>query len=101
MIIKKLNQDETLNEETLLCNNTTLQLSYSTALVRFVNHVSSSTSKMGDTLYLAASKQDIPDWVINLRHDIAHSSSLPCSDLLESALQLAYQWLLVITIFFL
>lgn len=72
-----------------------LQLLFSTALIRFVNHLFASTSHEGDTLYVAAHKQDIPDWVINLRHASSHSASLPPLPLLESALDIAKKWLLV------
>ena len=72
-----------------------LRLSYSAALIRFVNHVSSVSSYKGDTLYLAAKTQNIPDWVINLRHDASHNQILPQLDCLHIAVKLCFKWLIV------
>jgi len=86
---------QNISEDPLLSSETSLQLAYSTALVRFVNNLTSAATKFKDSMYLTAHKQNIPDWVINLRHDVAHSASLPPLPLLHQAIHLARQWLIV------
>ncbi|KAI5706075.1 hypothetical protein M8J75_004603 [Diaphorina citri] len=45
------------------------------------------------TLYYKAQGMDIPSWIVNLRHDAAHSSVLPPLHLLKSAAEFIFTWL--------
>ena len=73
-----------------------LQLSYSTALIRFVNHVSNLVAHKHDkTLYSSAKLQNIPDWIVNIRHEAAHLQNLPSLDALHAAIKISFQWLIV------
>lgn len=74
-----------------------LRLMYSTAVMRFLNlmvdvkndeDVSSSGS-----MYMRAGKLSIPEWIVNLRHDAAHGTSLPDLFLLRAAAKFIAEWL--------
>lgn len=47
------------------------------------------------TLYMKAAKLNIPEWIINLRHDAAHGISLPDLNLLRTATMFISKWLQV------
>ncbi|GBP31604.1 Protein LAS1 [Eumeta japonica] len=70
-----------------------LQLAYSSAIIRLVNHVLDSKAAKGATLYQAAKEVGLPDWIIDLRHDAAHSDSLASLELLRDATSLCLKWL--------
>lgn len=72
-----------------------LRLAYSSALMRFVNHMLDADTAKGLTLYQAAKNSGIPDWIIELRHDTAHSDRLPPLDLLREATLTSLEWLQV------
>ncbi|KAK6628341.1 hypothetical protein RUM43_002153 [Polyplax serrata] len=71
-----------------------LRMACSMALIRFVNHVSSVANTKGESLYLSAKTQNIPDWIINMRHEAAHSQDLPTLEAFHSALKISLKWLL-------
>lgn len=70
-----------------------LRLAYSSAIMRFVNHMLDSESAKGSSLYKAAKKLGVPDWIIDLRHNTAHNNSLPTLQLLREAADIALEWL--------
>lgn len=70
-----------------------LRLQYSTSVMRFLNQIAVLTKSSSDTLYQAARKMYIPDWLVGLRHDIAHGATLPPLVLLRKAAQFALTWL--------
>lgn len=74
-------------------NEQVLRLAYSSAIMRFVNHMLDTETARGSSLYQAAKNLDVPDWIIDLRHDTAHSNSLPSLELLREATTIGLQWL--------
>ncbi|XP_075979896.1 uncharacterized protein LOC142979030 [Anticarsia gemmatalis] len=70
-----------------------LRLAYSSAIMRFVNHMLDTETVKGTSLYQAAKKLGVPDWIVDLRHDTAHSNNLPCITLLREACSISLQWL--------
>ncbi|XP_047532852.1 uncharacterized protein LOC125067959 [Vanessa atalanta] len=82
-----------LNKNNEICTDHLLRLAYSSALMRFVNHMLDKETSKGLTLYQAAKNSGIPDWIIELRHDTAHSERLPPLDLLREATLTSIQWL--------
>lgn len=45
------------------------------------------------SLYTMANRHNIPDWIINLRHETAHGNMLPSLCLLRSAALIILKWL--------
>lgn len=74
-------------------NEQVLRLAYSSAIMRFVNHMLDTETAKGSSLYQAAKNLDVPDWIIDLRHDTAHSNKLPSLELLREAATIGLQWL--------
>lgn len=74
-------------------NEHVLRFTYSSAIMRFVNHMLDDELSKGATLYKAAKQLGVPDWIIDLRHDIAHNNTLPSLELLREASKIALQWL--------
>ncbi|KAJ0175181.1 hypothetical protein K1T71_009322 [Dendrolimus kikuchii] len=70
-----------------------LRLAYSSAVMRFVNHMLDTETTKGSSLYQAAKNLGVPDWIIDLRHDTAHSSHLPSLQLLRDATLIGLDWL--------
>ncbi|CAG9790873.1 unnamed protein product [Diatraea saccharalis] len=83
-------QDET---ESNIANDQLLRLAYSSAVMRFVNHMLDTETAKGSSLYQAARNLGVPDWIIDLRHDTAHSNNLPSIELLREATQIGLDWL--------
>lgn len=74
-------------------NDQLLRLAYSSAIMRFVNHMLDSEAAKGTSLYQAARRLGVPDWVVDLRHDTAHSNTLPPIALLREACTISLHWL--------
>ncbi|KAF9812666.1 hypothetical protein SFRURICE_018096 [Spodoptera frugiperda] len=72
-----------------------LRLAYSSAIMRFVNHMLDTVTVKGSSLYQAARTLGVPDWVVDLRHDTAHSNTLPPLKLLRDGCLVSLQWLLL------
>lgn len=70
-----------------------LRLAYSAAIMRFVNHMLDAETSKGTSLYHAAKSLGVPDWIIDLRHDTAHSNNLPSLELLREASVIGLHWL--------
>ncbi|XP_072938369.1 uncharacterized protein [Epargyreus clarus] len=88
----------TINDATLLetcdaANDQMLRLAYSTAIMRFVNHMFDGETAKGTSLYQAAINLHVPSWVVDLRHDTAHSNTLPTLQLLRDASVFSCNWL--------
>lgn len=82
-----------LNSNDDVANDQILRLAYSSAVMRFVNHMLDSETVKGASLYQAARNLGVPDWVIDLRHDTAHSNNLPSLTLLRNACEISLEWL--------
>lgn len=59
---------------------------------RFLNLCAANSDRQG-TFYSSAKKNNIPDWIIDLRHDFAHAHDLPPLPLLTLSLNFALNWL--------
>ncbi|XP_013183877.1 uncharacterized protein LOC106129757 [Amyelois transitella] len=70
-----------------------LRLAYSSAIMRFVNHMLDTETAKGSSLYHAAKNLGVPDWIIDMRHNTAHSNNLPSLDLLREASVIGLKWL--------
>lgn len=72
-----------------------LRLVYSTAVMRFLNLMLGV--KKGDdaegNMFFKAAQRNIPEWIVNLRHDAAHGVSLPDLSLLRTAALFIFKWL--------
>ncbi|XP_068622765.1 uncharacterized protein [Battus philenor] len=84
--VQDIKNDDTVNDQII-------RLAYSTALMRFVNHMLDSQTAKGNSLYAAAKNLGVPDWIIDLRHDTAHGNSLPSIELLREATSISLHWL--------
>ncbi|RVE54298.1 hypothetical protein evm_001125 [Chilo suppressalis] len=89
-LLEVLIQDE---NATNIANDQLLRLAYSSAVMRFVNHMLDTETAKGTSLYKAAKNMEVPDWIIDLRHDTAHSNNLPSIELLREASQIGLEWL--------
>lgn len=65
---------------------------FSTSVVRFLNLCAAYSDKQG-TFYKTALQNELPKWLINLRHDIAHSHKVPSLSMLEMGLRFCLDWL--------
>lgn len=75
-----------------------LRLMYSTAVMRFLNLmlVETYVDKENDdvmNMYFKAEKLNIPAWIVSLRHDAAHGTSLPDIAILRSAATFIKSWI--------
>ncbi|KAJ4443672.1 hypothetical protein ANN_05347 [Periplaneta americana] len=70
-----------------------LQLMYSMAVLRFLNHLAGLVKTKNESLYQMAAKMHIPDWVVNIRHDTSHDHNLPSISLLREATHFCLQWI--------
>ncbi|CAH0588001.1 unnamed protein product [Chrysodeixis includens] len=77
----------------IAANDHMLRMAYSTAIMRFVNHMLDCETEKGTSLYKAAKLLGVPDWIVDLRHETAHSSTLPSLKLLRDACSIALNWL--------
>lgn len=84
-------QDE--NKCNQKCSDYIMRLAYSSSLMRFVNHMVDSETSKGLNLFRAAKNIGIPDWIIELRHDTAHSERLPAIEHLREACLISLEWL--------
>lgn len=74
-------------------NEQLLRLAYSSAIMRFVNHMLDTETARGSSLYQAAKNLGVPDWIIDMRHDTAHSNNLPSIEILRDACSISLDWL--------
>lgn len=89
-LLEVLLQDEKSDDT---ANDQLLRLAYSSAIMRFVNHMLDTETARGTSLYQAARNLGVPDWIIDLRHDTAHSNNLPSIELLREASAIGLEWL--------
>lgn len=93
-LLEVLIQDENNNSSLpTMRSDHLLRLAYSSAIMRFVNHMLDTETAKGSSLYQAARSLGVPDWIIDLRHDTAHSNNLPSIELLREASHIGLDWL--------
>ncbi|KAJ8948976.1 hypothetical protein NQ318_023000 [Aromia moschata] len=64
---------------------------HSLSLMRFLNICAANSEKQG-TFHKTAVKNQLPKWLISIRHDIAHSHKLPSKAVLELSLHNCLEW---------
>ncbi|XP_074042805.1 uncharacterized protein [Leptinotarsa decemlineata] len=84
--------------EALLCDElnlskTQLINTYTVSLLRFCNICAGNNEKQG-TFNRTVSKRGLPEWIIDIRHDIAHGHKLPSKCMLKLALEESLDWLM-------
>ncbi|KAK9294585.1 hypothetical protein QLX08_010845 [Tetragonisca angustula] len=70
-----------------------LCLMYSTTIMRLLNHISNVGHTKQTSLFQIAKQLNIPEWIVNLRHDTAHGHELPSIGVLRIAINLLLVWL--------
>ncbi|KAF5281003.1 hypothetical protein FQA39_LY05208 [Lamprigera yunnana] len=78
--------------DTTVVDEENVRLLYGLGIMRFLN-MCCSQGEQG-TLSSQAKMYNIPEWIINLRHDVAHDAAVPSMDLLKTAIELCFDWLL-------
>ncbi|KAK7107055.1 ribosomal biogenesis protein LAS1L-like [Littorina saxatilis] len=79
----------------LLHKDFSLRTMLSMTLIRFVNHVTEKgqNKAFAQPVHKIAEDFGIPEWMVRLRHDATHGSSLPCLDVLTTGVQWALSYL--------
>ncbi|XP_076257070.1 uncharacterized protein LOC143194281 [Rhynchophorus ferrugineus] len=80
-----------LTEEGNLTQEQLAQL-YAVGLMRFLNLSAANSDKQGSFMKTSA-KHEVPKWLINLRHDIAHGHQIPSIYNLKMGLDFGFKWL--------
>lgn len=70
-----------------------LCMMYSLSLMRFLNHISHVGQMKQTSLFQIAKQLNIPEWIVNLRHDAAHGHELPSIGVLRIAVNILLTWL--------
>ncbi|CAD1472821.1 unnamed protein product, partial [Heterotrigona itama] len=70
-----------------------LRLMYSTTIMRLLNHISNIGHTRQTSLFQIAKQLNIPEWIVNLRHDTAHGYELPSIGVLRIAINILLVWL--------
>ena len=70
-----------------------LCLMYSTTIMRFLNHISNIGHTKQTSLFQIAKQLNIPEWIVDLRHDTAHGYELPSIGVLRIAINILLTWL--------
>ncbi|XP_066260050.1 uncharacterized protein [Euwallacea similis] len=83
---------EALLHDTDLLSSEQLANHYAIALMRFLNLSAANSEKQGSFAKTSA-KNELPKWLINLRHDVAHGHQIPCLFNLKMGLDFGFNWL--------
>lgn len=70
-----------------------LCLMYSTTIMRILNHISNIGHTKQTSLFQIAKQLNIPEWIVNLRHDTAHGYEVPSIGVLRIAVNILLAWL--------
>ncbi|XP_076277925.1 uncharacterized protein LOC143207909 [Lasioglossum baleicum] len=81
------------NGELAISYENDLCLMYSTTIMRFLNHISNIGHTKQTSLFQIAKQLNIPEWIVNLRHDTAHGHELPSIGVLRIAINILLTWL--------
>ncbi|XP_022915770.1 uncharacterized protein [Onthophagus taurus] len=64
----------------------------SSAILRFLN-VCLCNSKSQQTFFHVAKTKNLPDWIVEIRHNFAHSQTLSSPEMLMRALKFLFNWI--------
>ncbi|SCU96197.1 LAFA_0G04874g1_1 [Lachancea sp. 'fantastica'] len=86
-----------LLDEQVVTGETVLQLSYTMAMIRFVNGLLDpmQQSQFAIPLHVLAERMGLPSWFVELRHCGTHEREMPSLDMLRVAVDQALEWLWV------
>lgn len=70
-----------------------LRMLYSTVIMKFLNHISNIAHDKQTSLFVIAKQLNIPDWIVDLRHNIAHGHELPSMDVMRVVTNMLLTWL--------
>ena len=70
-----------------------LSMMYSLCIMRFLNHITNIGHTKHTSLFQIAKQINIPEWIVNLRHDAAHGYELPSVGVLRIAANILLTWL--------
>lgn len=70
-----------------------LCMMYSLSIMRFLNHIANIGHTKQTSLFQIAKQLNIPEWIVNLRHDAAHGHELPSISVLRIAVNILLTWL--------
>ncbi|XP_008215375.1 uncharacterized protein LOC100678090 [Nasonia vitripennis] len=70
-----------------------LKMMYSTVIMKFLNHISNIAHHKQTSLFVIAKQLNIPDWIVDLRHDTAHGHELPSIDVMRVVANILLTWL--------
>ncbi|KAJ8668705.1 hypothetical protein QAD02_010368 [Eretmocerus hayati] len=70
-----------------------LQMLYSTVIMKFLNHISHMAHNKQVSLFMIAKQLKIPDWIVELRHNIAHGHELPSIDVMRVVSKILLSWI--------
>ncbi|CEP64465.1 rRNA-processing protein LAS1 LALA0_S11e04786g [Lachancea lanzarotensis] len=84
-----------LLDEQAVTGDTILQLSYTMAMIRFVNGLLDpmQQSQFAIPLHVLAERMELPSWFVELRHCGTHEREMPSLDMLRVAVDQALEWL--------
>lgn len=83
--------DVLIQNKDSLSNDQMVQV-FSISLLRFLNLTAGNNEKQG-TFYQTVKRNDLPKWLIDIRHDIAHNNKLPSKSILEISLKQCLNWI--------
>ncbi|XP_023247111.1 uncharacterized protein LOC106645161, partial [Copidosoma floridanum] len=69
-----------------------LRMLYSTVIMKFLNYVSNIANNKQTSLFVVAKQMNIPDWIVDLRHDVAHGHELPSIDVMRVVANILLSW---------
>ncbi|XP_076753701.1 uncharacterized protein LOC143425092 [Xylocopa sonorina] len=81
------------NGELSISYENDLCLMYSTTIMRLLNHVFNVGHTKQTSMFQIAKEINIPEWIVNLRHDTAHGYELPSISVLRIAANILLTWL--------
>ncbi|KAF5304635.1 hypothetical protein FQR65_LT07917, partial [Abscondita terminalis] len=70
---------------------TIIRPAYGMILIRFLNFCCASGDKQG-TFSESVKACNIPEWIVNTRHDLAHKHRIPKTPILKKALEFCFDW---------
>lgn len=85
---------ETMSQNKTPLSDEQIVQTYSLCLMRFLNLTAGNSEKQG-TFYKTVTKNELPKWLIEIRHDIAHNNKLPSKAILEVSINQCLDWVIM------
>ncbi|KRT82508.1 hypothetical protein AMK59_4449 [Oryctes borbonicus] len=65
---------------------------YALAIMRFLNLCAANSDQQG-TFFRIAKERNLPDWLVSIRHDLAHSQKCSSFFMLQKGIEYCFEWL--------